>query len=157
MIDSLGISWKKLPSNESHGTLLMTSQSCFNLWLGAVRQKKTLNHCWPDLCRYMVPPGHEFIEVGVEDKFVKALQQCTWWRHQMQTLPALLAICVGNSPVTGEFPAQRSATRSFGVFLVLGLNKRFSKQSWGWWFETPPRPLWHQCNVAGETEKQRGR
>ena len=26
------------------------------------------------------------------------------------------------------------------------LNKRLSKQSWGWWFETPSRPLWHHCN-----------
>ena len=28
----------------------------------------------------------------------------TWWRHQMETFSALLAICAGNSPVTGEFP-----------------------------------------------------
>ena len=27
----------------------------------------------------------------------------TWWRHQMETFSALLAICAGNSPVTGEF------------------------------------------------------
>ena len=27
----------------------------------------------------------------------------SWWRHQMETFPALLAFCVGNSPVTGEF------------------------------------------------------
>ena len=31
----------------------------------------------------------------------------TWWRHQMETFSALLAFCVGNSPVTGEFPSQR--------------------------------------------------
>ena len=30
-----------------------------------------------------------------------------WWRHQMETFSELLAICAGNSPVTGEFPAQR--------------------------------------------------
>ena len=30
-----------------------------------------------------------------------------WWRHQMETFSALLATCVGNSPVTGEFPVQR--------------------------------------------------
>ena len=24
--------------------------------------------------------------------------------------------------------------------------KRLSKQRWGWWFETPPRPLWRHCN-----------
>ena len=29
----------------------------------------------------------------------------TWWRHQMETFSALLAICAGNSPVTGKFPA----------------------------------------------------
>ena len=29
---------------------------------------------------------------------------------------ALLALCVGNSPVTGEFPSQRPVTRSFDVF-----------------------------------------
>ena len=28
----------------------------------------------------------------------------TWWRHQMETFSALLAICAGNSVVTGEFP-----------------------------------------------------
>ena len=52
-----------------------------------------------------------------------------WWRHQMETFSALLAICAGNSPVTGEFPAQRPVTRSFGVFFYLRLNKRLSKQS----------------------------
>ena len=26
------------------------------------------------------------------------------------------------------------------------LSKRLSKQSWGWWFETPSRPLWRHCN-----------
>ena len=64
----------------------------------------------------------------------------------METFSVLLAICAGNSPVTGEIPAQRSVTRSFGVFFDLHLNKRLSKQSWGWWFETPSHPLWRQCN-----------
>ena len=39
----------------------------------------------------------------------------TWWRHQMETFSALLAICAGNSPVTGEFPTQRPVTQSFDV------------------------------------------
>ena len=70
-----------------------------------------------------------------------------WWRHQMETFSALLALCAGNSLVTGEFPVQRSVTRSFGVFFDLHLNKRLSKQSWGWWFETPSRSIWRHCNV----------
>ena len=70
----------------------------------------------------------------------------TWWRHQMETYSALLAICARNSPVTGEFPTKRLVSRNFGVFFNRRLNKWLSKQSWGWWFETPSRPLWRHCN-----------
>ena len=70
----------------------------------------------------------------------------TWWRHQMETFSALLALCAGNSPVPAEFPAQRPVTRSFDDFFDLRLNKRLCKQSWGWWFETPSRPLWRHRN-----------
>ena len=66
----------------------------------------------------------------------------TWWRHQMETFSALLALFAGNSPVTVEFSAQRPVTRRFDVFFGLCPNKRLSKQSWGWWFETLSRPLW---------------
>ena len=69
-----------------------------------------------------------------------------WWRHQMETFSALLAICAGNSPVIGEFPTQRPVTRSSDVFFDLRLNKRLSKHSWGWWFKTLSRPLWRHCN-----------
>ena len=70
------------------------------------------------------------------------------WRHQMETFSALLAICAGNSPVPGECPPQRPVTWSFDVFFDLHLNKRLSKESWGWWFETLLRPLWSHCNVT---------
>ena len=64
----------------------------------------------------------------------------------MEILSALLALWAGNSPVTGEFPTQRPVSRSFGIFFDLRANKRLSKQSWGWWFETPSRSLWrHWC------------
>ena len=51
------------------------------------------------------------------------IQDKPWWRHQMETFSALLAICAGNSSVTGEFSTQRPVTRSFGVFFDLRLNK----------------------------------
>ena len=47
-----------------------------------------------------------------------------WWRHQMETFSALLAICAGNSPVPGEFLTQRPVTQSFDVFFDLRPNKR---------------------------------
>ena len=51
-----------------------------------------------------------------------------------------------NSPVTGEFPAQRPVTRSFDVLFDLRLNKRLNKQSRGWWFEMPSHLLRRHCN-----------
>ena len=50
-----------------------------------------------------------------------------WWRHQMETFSVLLALCAGNSPVTGEFPAQRPVRQSFAVFFYLRLNRPLSK------------------------------
>ena len=55
---------------------------------------------------------------------------------------------MGNSPVPGEFPTQRPVTRSFDAFFDLRLNKRLSKQWWGWWFVTLSRPLWRHRYVA---------
>ena len=81
-----------------------------------------------------------------------------WWRHHMETYPALFAICAGNSPVPGKFPTQRPVTQSFDVFFDLYLNKRLRKQSWGWWFEmlsclqwrhNGQCPLWRHCNGSG--------
>ena len=66
---------------------------------------------------------------------------------KQETFFALLALCAGNSPVHGEFTAQRPVTWSFGVFFDLRPNKRWSKQSWGCWLETPSRSLWRHCNV----------
>ena len=69
--------------------------------------------------------------------------------HQMETFSALLAFSMGNSPVTGESPAQRPVTRSFDVFFDLRLDWQLSKQWIRWWFETPSRPLWRHCNGLG--------
>ena len=73
-----------------------------------------------------------------------------WWRQQMETFSALLALCAGNSPVSGEFPAHRPVTRSFDVFFDLLLIKRLSKHSRGWWFETLSRSLWRHCYAICE-------
>ena len=48
----------------------------------------------------------------------------------METFSALMALCAGNSSVTGEFPSQTPVTRSLDIFFDLRLNKRLGKQSW---------------------------
>ena len=72
----------------------------------------------------------------------------SWWRHQMETFCASLALCAGNSPVAGEFPSQRPLMWSVDVFFDLRLNKRLSKQSIRWWIETQPRALGRHCTVT---------
>ena len=50
-----------------------------------------------------------------------------WWRHQMETFSALLAICQG---IHRWIPRTKASDAGFGVFFDLRLNKRLSKQSW---------------------------
>ena len=110
-----------------------SSASLAFVW-GIHRRPVNSPHKWP-VTRKMFP----FDDVIMGNYLSMPRSQLislAWWRHQMETFSALLAICAGNSPVPGEFPAQRPVTRSFDVFFDLRLNKRSSKQEWGWWFET---------------------
>ena len=59
----------------------------------------------------------------------------------MEAFSALLALCARNSP-------HKSQWRGALMFsLICAFNKRLSKQSWGWWFETLSRSLWRIWNV----------
>ena len=60
---------------------------------------------------------------------------------KIETFSALQALWAGNSPVTGEFPAQRASDTELWCFL-------WSAPEWGWWSETPLHPLWRHCNVG---------
>ena len=55
-------------------------------------------------------------------------------------------LCGGihRSPVNS--PHKGPVTGSFDVFLDLRLNKRLSKQPWGWLFDIPSLSLWCHCN-----------
>ena len=64
------------------------------------------------------------------------------WKHFPRYWPFVRGI---HQPA--EFPTQRPVTRSFDVFFDLRLNKPLSKQSWVWWFETLPAPLWRHSNA----------
>ena len=68
------------------------------------------------------------------------------WKHFPRNWPFLRGI-------PGEFHTQRPVTRSFDVFFDLRPNKRLSKQSWGWWFETLSCSWWRHrngCNISGQ-------
>ena len=103
--------------------------------------------------RYTSNPIDAFLTLSNEDLFhiiqysLVFIIIIIWRRHPMETFSALLVICAGNSPVPGEFPTLRPVTWSFDVFFDLRLNKRLSKQWWGWWFGTLSRPLWRHRKV----------
>ena len=65
----------------------------------------------------------------------------TGWRY-MDMLSTLLALCVGNPPVTGGFPSQRASMVSFDVFLAIKLKKPLNKQLGCQWFEMS----WCSCH-----------
>ena len=52
----------------------------------------------------------------------------------------------------GEFtvhrwiPRTKASDAELWCFSWLAPEWRMSKQSWGWWFETPSRPLWRHSN-----------
>ena len=51
---------------------------------------------------------------------------------------------IHRSPVNSPHKGQWSEALMFS--LICALNKRLSKQPWGWWFETQSRSLWRHCN-----------
>ena len=99
-----------------------------------------------DLTGHGVPCAKTFNDMTTNCKKMD-FPSNSWWRHQIKAFSALMALCSGNSPVTGEFPPQRPVKWSFDAFFYLRLNKWLRKQSRGLWFGTPSRSVWRQCNV----------
>ena len=73
---------------------------------------------------------------------------CAWWRHQMETFSALLALCAGIHRSRWIPRTKASDAELWFFFFDLHVNKWFSKQWWSWWFETASRPLLRHCNVV---------
>ena len=69
------------------------------------------------------------------------------WKHFPRYWPFVRGI--HRSPVNSTHKGQWRGALMF-LFFYLRLNKRLSKQSRGWWFETPSRLLWLQCNILWE-------
>ena len=115
-------------------------QSTKKMWITEIRRK--IGKDMPSFLISTVPADGLALYGVISTVTVDGLE-LPWWCHQMETFSAF---CAGNSPVTGEFPAQRPVTRNFDVFFDLRLNKPLGKQSWGWWFEMPWCSLWRHCD-----------
>ena len=69
------------------------------------------------------------------------------------TFSALLPLCEGTPSVIDGFLSKRQVTLNFDVVFDLRLNKRLSKQSGCWWFDTSSRSLWRHCNEGPEPRR----
>ena len=65
------------------------------------------------------------------------------WKHFPRYWPFVRGS--HRSPVNSLHKGQWRGALMFSLICVL--NKRLSKQSRGWWFETTTRSLWRHCNV----------
>ena len=65
--------------------------------------------------RLLDPAGQTSIETDSKFNFYC---RKSWWRHQMETLSALLAICVGNSPVNSPHKGQWRGALMFSLICV---------------------------------------
>ena len=99
-------------------------------WNNSVKSSQCHNCWWPESSLPGVIIGNvlklcnkRILSLTGDDFQLPASSQCRQpcWCHQMETFSALLVLCVGNSPVTGEFPAQSPVTRSFDVSLICAL------------------------------------
>ena len=143
--DKLNQQWNKYMDEylHPHKWVACNYPSFLNITGGLVKPSLRLRHGWiiissMELWFINICPclNHRHILLEKHDDVIK-------WKHFRVTGP------LWNSSVTGEFAAQRPVTRSFDVFFDLRLNKRLSKQPWGWWFETPSRPLCRHWNGKG--------
>ena len=86
--------------------------------------------------KYLHPKTGQTDRIIVHDDVIK-------WKHFPRNWPFVRGIHL--SPVNSPHKGQWRGALMFS--LICALNKRLSKQSWGWWFETPSGLLWRHCNV----------
>ena len=78
--------------------------------------------------------------------YIWRCKDTTWWRHQMETFSASLAICAGNSPVSGEFPHKGQWRGVFMFSLICVWINGWVNNGEAGWYETPSCPLWRHRN-----------
>ena len=63
----------------------------------------------------------------IVSKWVVPLFVLSWWRHQMETFSALMALCGGNPSVIAGLPHKRAVTRSLWYFLWSAPQQRINQ------------------------------
>ena len=113
--------------------------SKIKVWWEDMLRRKADNQCIRMECSHAITIADH--RTDYHDDVIK-------WKRFPRNWPFVRGI--HRSPVNS--PQKRPVTRSFDVFFDLRLNKRLSIQWWCWWFETPSRLLWRNCNEYMKSE-----
>ena len=138
--------------NENIGIDLVSWEK--NVWLH--QRDQNFTHIRPDYFNWSLG-SHMIVPVPAKQywrKFVSGSQESITICYTMMTSSN------GNIfRVTGHLsghrwiPHTKASDSELCCFFYLRLNKRWSKQSRGWWFETLSRPLWRHCNATTKQNK----
>ena len=110
------------------------------IWLGVALQQQpalTVVGEWEG-CR----ETDRVISTPTTARFLHDHDDVIKWKHFPRYWPFVRGI--HRSPVNSPHKGQWRGALLFS--LICALNKRLSKQSWGWWFDTPSRSLWRHYN-----------
>ena len=83
-----------------------------------------------------------FLSLSLQHSFSFIHDDVIKWKHFPRYWPFVRGI--HRSSVNYPHKGQWHGALLFS--LICALHKRLSKQSWGWWFETPSRSLWRYFN-----------
>ena len=141
--------WHKAPCEnnaKSFGSILSAEISCDNDVIMPSTYLRHLTGSWNDSIESPSPRFSVFGKQSIYDDVIKSKHFPRYWPfvRGIHRSPV-------NSPHKGQWRGERPVTRSFDVFFDLRLNKRLSKQSWGWWFEALRHPLWRHSNGFFDT------
>ena len=81
--------------------------------------------------------------------FTPASMAMGWLRHEdvmKWKYFRVTGLLWGESTGHRWIPLTKASDHELSCFIYLCLNKRLSKHSRRWWFETPSRSLWCHCN-----------
>ena len=88
------------------------------------------------------PHTHTHTHTYIQSYTNNAENVSIWWHHDV-----ILSL-IGKARFIVALGGSNQFKLRGDVFFDLGPDKRLSKQSWGWWFETPSHSLWRHRNVC---------
>ena len=114
----------------------------------SVRMIITRTIIWVTRCQRSCSEEYRWINHVIYHKLIQ-YDDVIKWTHSTRYWPFVRGIhwSAVNSHQKGQW-------RGALMFLWSAPDRRFSKLSWGLWFETPSHPLWRRCDDESKNSKQ---